>query len=399
MTRPNQSALVLDGETVKLRLQAERSASGSAVHVDWLRFTVARRNLPAPSVDELFPLTGGDAGAWDKAAEVARHLASVPDCDTDLYSQAKELGEEVSARLGREFAVNPEARKGHDFYKHRLSIERNGSEVGWVGFGASSESPRQQAQAKTLHVNVYGEACTFAEHGWAGRMADFVDARAGTITRCDLALDFFEGYSGGIERVADDFEAGRMAHRGKNPSHNVVGPWRGVKHTGRSFYFGSKEAGKQTNVYEKGDQLFGVEARSPWLRVELRWGNKLRELCSDMLRRPADFFACASDWHAQTLAEVGAEVAAAAVPCKRRAADENVFAAFYRSAKHFAINAGPSLGALLRFAPQEFLNECASVSKLPKSLQRFSASELEAAGARLFMVPKAEGFGPSFVSP
>jgi phage replication initiation protein len=35
----NLSALVMDGETVKLRLLAERAESGSVVHCDWVRFT------------------------------------------------------------------------------------------------------------------------------------------------------------------------------------------------------------------------------------------------------------------------------------------------------------------------------------------------------------------------
>ena len=62
----------------------------------------------------------------------------------------------------------------------------------------------------------------------------------------------------------------------------MVGDW--ANGHARSFYIGSKEAGKQTNIYEKGDQLFGVETGSKWLRIELRYGNKLRVLSPEMLR-------------------------------------------------------------------------------------------------------------------
>lgn len=65
----------------------------------------------------------------------------------------------------------------------------------------------------------------------------------------------------------------------------MIGDWSANPQDGRSFYFGSKEAGKQTNAYEKGHQLFGFEAGSKWLRIELRYGNKLRVLPVDMVRR------------------------------------------------------------------------------------------------------------------
>jgi phage replication initiation protein len=81
---------------------------------------------------------------------------------------------------------------------------------------------------------------------------------------------------GGMERVESDYRNGLMNSQGKRLSCNVVGDWPNSR--ARSFYVGSKEAGKQTNVYEKGNQLFGPKDDSPWVRVELRYGNKLRPL-------------------------------------------------------------------------------------------------------------------------
>jgi phage replication initiation protein len=173
-----------------------------------------------------------------------------------------------------------------------------------VGFLASGESPRQQAQAKTIHANVYGSACTFARGDWRHRMANLIEEVNGKITRIDYALDFFDGIRGGLERIRDDWHAGLMDVNGRRPKANTVGPWVDGGR-GRSFYFGSKEAGKQTNVYEKGVQLFGELDATRWERVELRYGNKLRDLPVDMLRRADDFFAGASDWHQKMLAEHG----------------------------------------------------------------------------------------------
>lgn len=84
---------------------------------------------------------------------LANHMAQVAlDCDLrgnefEASAQAMELGNEVAEALGPDFVLHPELRKGHDFYRHRFSIERNGDEVGWVGFLAASESPKQQALA------------------------------------------------------------------------------------------------------------------------------------------------------------------------------------------------------------------------------------------------------------
>lgn len=63
MTRPAKGALVLDGSEIKFRLIAERTAAKTPVHIDWVRFTVLRRNTPAPAVDILFP---SSSSIWDE---------------------------------------------------------------------------------------------------------------------------------------------------------------------------------------------------------------------------------------------------------------------------------------------------------------------------------------------
>jgi phage replication initiation protein len=388
MSRKNP--LVLDGNEVRFRLEAERVHSKTPVHIDWVRFTVIRRNCAAPSVDDLFPLAKGDAVVWDGLQELDRVLRQLPDCDHSAAAQAMELALEVAGALGRDFVVHPEARKGLDFYRFRLSIERNGAEVGWVGFQASSDSPRQATQGKTLHVNIEGAACTFAEVGWNHRIADIVDARSGTLTRGDLALDFFDGLQGGISRVVADYEAGLLDVCGKRLKANNLGDWTSSSKGARSFYVGSKEAGKQTNAYEKGDQLFGVEAGSRWLRVELRYGNKLRELSTEMLRRPADFFAGASDWHAAILREADAQqVQPEPVARKSRLPIETVKAEATRVLRWLKRTAGPVVGLALRELPESVLLEFMSNPQKPGRLSRFSAAEISAAISQVLTVERA----------
>lgn len=374
MTRPSKNALVLDGEDIKARLLAERVESRSVVHVDWVRFTTYLRNADTPAVDLLFPTA--DVSVWDddyRKAQLNRVLASLPDGDFSPAAQAYELAGKVCAALGDDFTVALEVRKGHDFYKSRWSIERNGFECGWVGFLTSGKNPKQAAQARTLHVNLYGAGCTFAAHGWTDRLAALIEEVKGDITRCDLALDFFDGFEGGLDQVTEDYRAGLCNVGGRQLTCNMVGDWMNGR--ARSFYMGSKEAGKQTNVYEKGHMLFGADSDSKWVRVELRYGNKLRVLSPDMLRRPADFFAGASDWHALMLTRADAIPSPQPIKTMSRLELETVQAEVNRSIRWAMEVAGPTIAAAFRYFGDGFLALCEN-KKLPARLARFSHDEL-----------------------
>lgn len=401
MTRPNQSALVLDGNEIKVRLQAQRRTSNTLVHVDWLRFTVQARN--SSSLAALTPVFNRTNSIWDPEYRqwlFTKVLSELPDCESDRAAQALYLAGEVCIALGSDFAVNDRMKKGHDFYKWRYSIEREGTEVGWVGFGASSESPRQKAQAQTLHVNLYGAACTFAQPGWRFFMADLVDEVKGDVTRCDLALDFFDGMGRDMKDFEAGYHAGIFDNHGKRPKCRQVGDWfNGCE---RSLYIGSKEAGKQTNVYEKGDQLFGTEADSPWVRIELRWGNKLRELTTDMLRDPNSYFACASPWHQQMLAEAGAfieDLEEVLLPCEPRLPLQTVEAEVTRNLRWLFQTAAPTVAAAFQHLGDEFL-EVVTNKRLPGRLQKFSKAELfRAFDTAIHRFTGADGAGQTIDTP
>ncbi|MGB6101703.1 MAG: replication initiation factor domain-containing protein [Comamonas sp.] len=419
MTRPARStlnrhagtcSLVLDGNQIKARLIAERFETKVPVHVDWLRFTCLLRNVPAPDPELLNPVGHQsdveplsefemENGTVEQRAfaRFLRMLQRLPDADYAPAVQARELAQSVVNCLGKGFTVNPEIRKGYDFYRHRLSIERGGEECGWVGFLSSSESPRQQAQSKTLHVNLYGSACTFAQSGWRESLAFVIEGVEGSITRCDLALDFFDGLRGGMLRVKADYEAGLCDVGGKRPKCNMVGDWC-AGHS-RSFYIGSKEAGKQTNVYEKGHQLFGEKDATGWTRIELRYGNKLRVLNPDMLRRPADYFAGASDWHASMLREAQAVASPTPVLCERKLAEQTVEAEVTRNLRWIRDVAAPSLALAFRYLKENTFLDLVTGQGLPGRLRRFTRDEVQNAyGAAFTRTKKAASAGHAFAT-
>lgn len=413
MTRPANSvlqkhskdcSLVLDGNQVKFRLLAERAETGVHVHVDWLRFTCLLRNSPIPSVDVLFPdyrEQGMDESRHElnerqlRLDRVVKMLRGIADPEFSPSAQALELAERVAAILGPDFVAYPEIRKGHDFYKHRISIERHGTECGWVGFLASGDSPRQQSQAKTMHVNIYGLACTFALPSWRSGMADLIDETSAKVTRCDLALDFFEGINGGIARIKSDYESGLMDVSGRRLKCNMVGDWSECSEGGRSFYIGNKEGGKQTNIYEKGHQLFGVKSASSWMRIELRYGNKFRVLPSDILRNSSDFFAGASDWHAAMLREAEVRAIPEPIACVKRLADTTVVGEVSRNIQWVQNVAGPSLALCFEHLGEDQFLAIVAKQQLPRRLSRFSRVELQRAFSGSRYIPKAAAFGQS----
>lgn len=380
MTRARKSDLVLDGREVAFRLKAERQHSKGLVHVDWVRFTVRVKQQAYRA-----------AWCMTLPERLEKLLSELPDAEWAVSVQAQALADQAAQALGPDFTVAQEVRKGHDFYRFRWSIERNGTECGWVGYLASGDSPRQKSQAETMHVNLYGTACTFALPGFNHRIADLIRQRDGVLTRVDLALDYFDGISGGMDRVKADYMSGLMDHYGNRPKCNLVGDWCNGR--ARSFYFGSKEAGKQTNVYEKGHQLFGPKDDSTWMRVELRYGNKLRVLDPNMLNRPDDFFAGASDWHASMLREAGANASPEPVTTKQRLPQETVLAEVKRNVRWLMDTAAPSLALAFQHLKDFAFLDLVTHQKLPGRLGKFTENEISDAYRKAFETLKGSSTG------
>ncbi|WP_296511237.1 replication initiation factor domain-containing protein [Rhodoferax sp.] len=402
----NLNPVVIDGDQIKLRLQAERTAHKTPVHVDWVRFTALLRSVTpdfltrkGPVLPSAETLGVRSIQSVNRFIQTAKKKGSPAEfdserihrmirCSLEAYekehespafkwasSQALELAKEVVQALGEEFEVSPEIKGGKDFYKYSFIIERKGHPCGWVGFMAGSNSHSAEAQNQTLHVNLDGHACTFAEHGWTDRIADLIDKHEAKVTRADLALDLFHG---GIDMdaLADDYRAGAFDVRGRRPAPDVAGDW--VNGRARSFYVGARKSGKVTNIYEKGDQLYGAGEKSDWIRVELRYGDQNRVLPSDIFRRPADFFAGASDWHQLQIVKADSLVTPQKVAVNKALPLQTVKAEIARNLRWAFNAAAPTISAAFKYLSEaDFLELCDWRNhKLPGRLRKFSESDL-----------------------
>lgn len=413
------NVLVVDGGEVKFRLEAERQASTNIVHVDWLRFTVLLRNV-VPTFDTLPDFRPGANGKHERylqsvkfgtdkydylsapaQAIVIRRTVEEIELDhkdpqfVGACSQAYDLAREVAKVLGPDFTVNTQLKPGQDFYKYRFSIERVGHECAWVGFLAAGNGQAKAAQDQSIHVNIQGHACTFAQHGWREKMADVIDMHRGKITRADLAVDFFDGLGFDFAQLLEDYRADLFKVRGKNPACNLAGDW--ANGSARSMYIGSRQSGKITNIYEKGDALFGVKALSPWVRIELRYGDQLRILPTELLRTPDSFFAGASEWHELMLSAAGSQRFATPVPCHKALEQQTVVAEVTRNLRWLRDSAKATVVAALTFMDYDTLLQFIDPDQklLPGRLKKFARVELSAAYTKVIDSFNTVGSAPA----
>lgn len=388
MTTPHR--LVIDGSTVKVRCEQRQVEVGSVCVLDWVRFTIDRSSVDLAPLWESLPSVSSDS-VWDegrrllKFKETLDAIRAESGGEAEAIEQAVVLAREVATALGPSFKLGTLS-KGHDFYKHRIPLLLNDGEVGSVMCWSSSQSPRQIGQVNTINVNLHGTACTFAAPGWEKRIHAIGASKGARLTTAHLAVDFFHGLPAGIEGVYQDYLVGVWDHLGKRPK---IGDVNWLQGHSRSLYMGSKEAGKQTNVYEKGDQLYGHEeavARGiKWTRIELRYGNKLRHLDWDMLLRPADYFAGASQAHESYLhmavrqAGVDQCCHAQTVPCHRADAPMTVEAEVARVVRWCRTTAGAAFATVFRHMNDEHLASIVEQGGLPNRLRRFSGTQIAAA--------------------
>jgi len=107
------------------------------------------------------------------------------------------------------------------------------------------------------------------------------------ITRFDIALDIFEGFS--MEDAVKAYRDGEFATGGRRPSHSIVGDWLDpASPEGRTLYVGKSLNGKLVRVYEKGKQM--GDPKSSWVRVELQLGSRDREIPHDIFHNMEGVF-------------------------------------------------------------------------------------------------------------
>ncbi len=184
-------------------------------------------------------------------------------------------------RLGVLTSVEHSA-SGFNGYACKAVWREAGTQLGLVAWGGKT-------QKGTVHVSITGQGCAKVED-W-GAVHAWLASHAAAITRLDLAHDDFDAERIDIERAVRWYRDGGFNANGRPPQYAQFGDWRcpGEVKRGRTFKIGSRAGGKECRVYEKGKQL-GDEA-SRWVRVEVEWRNKAREIPLDALTRPGAYLA------------------------------------------------------------------------------------------------------------
>ncbi len=252
---------------------------------------------------------------------------------------ARKAANMLRARLPG-FEVGAVEDKGMDFYLARVPVLFEGVTVGHVLAGGSSST-----QAATVHFNLHGAACLRITSQDHCRIAAWIRQSSGWITRCDLAVDVFDGDD--ITDMPRAYLSGAFDLRGQRPKQREAGSW--TSGFSRTFYVGRRETGKELRAYEKGDELFGPELDDAWIRYEVEFRNNLRVIDVAILERPADFFAGAYQFCADLLDRIGVDSHAQRIPAGQRVKDATAKAAAHRVAAWIKRVAAPSVCALLQY--------------------------------------------------
>lgn len=186
-----------------------------------------------------------------------------------------------------------------------------GSDAGWRNFYKEHYVMPEgwgevciNGQVDTMMVTIRGQGCSAAKPGWERRLFEFSKSVPGIhITRIDIAYDDFMGGYTVRGAYEEDWIAGKFnsPEGGRTPSRQNAGNWDWNDGKGITAYFGSRQNGKIARVYEKYNQLYKNLKRDGvaetyahlknWVRIEVEWHNKDRELPFDMLIESGKYLA------------------------------------------------------------------------------------------------------------
>lgn len=343
---------VLQGRKVKFTLEAIEQANPNRVRVDWLRFTAPVDTFKVSFAPDFGPFTVSAAQFAEsaryegvhQALQAPKELAAAAGLlivgdsvvSRSAESVAYQAAVQLVERLGMFSAGVPEL-SGMDFYTARCPVIHEGATVGFVLAGGKSDQQRN-----TVHVNLFGSACLHLAPVHLHALAAWIDQLGGWITRADLALDVWEGLD--VTDVRQAWIDGNFDVRGKRPGQKEHGSW--TSGHSRTFEVGSRTTGKLLRAYEKGDELFGPEANDPWVRLEVELRSNQRVLETDLIRRPADFFAGAYPYCEAFLAKLHVGAASKSIPTHRQVKDKTAEAAVTRVVRWITNTAAPALAAV-----------------------------------------------------
>lgn len=378
---------VIDGQKIKLTLEQQQTRNPRRVRMDWLRFTLPVDAFSvhfAPAFDEVAESMSRLQAAEPFWRGVATHelpfdmaglavqIAAVDGgiLTTSALSLAKQGASQLVKRIGV-FQVGPPEISGMDFYAARCPLMYEGVTVGFVLAGG-----RSIRQASTVHFNLFGSACLHILPHHFEQIAGWIDEAKGWITRTDLALDVWSGLD--VVDVQTAWRTGEFDMRGKRPGQREMGSWSSGH--SRTFEVGSRGTGKLMRAYEKGDELFGHEAGDPWVRVEVEFRASHRVIETDVLRRPADFFAGAYPWLGDFVARLELGIQPERIPTHAEVKDAHADAAVTRVCRWVMQTAGPAIAAVWDMGG-EFIADVvlANQARTSKRLRGFAREDVQRA--------------------
>ncbi|PUE08036.1 replication initiation factor domain-containing protein [Limnohabitans sp. T6-20] len=356
----SEEKMVLEGRKVKL-LSVERSTSADAgVVVDYFRCSVVR--------DALFKSS----------------IPSKGDLIVDGLQTDAEIVYDLAVHWACLLGFEPgEVRPGRDFYDHTFTVvNEDGIEVGSVSGGGVM-------QRGTFCFTLKGYGCTSAKPGWESRAHEFFTPLQATITRIDLARDFFKGEYG-FQAAYDAYQNDEFSYRGRKPSFDDAGSKKGFATT---FYVGKRESGKLFRGYDKGHQFKLMD--DPWWRAEVELRNHNRVIPLEALIRPASFFAGAYGFCARILENVEPQ----AIPTGLKVAEASV----ERTLQWFEKTVAPSLVHISMTAGFDWLTRMAvehAHRDKPRSLKGLSSESIKSGVQRackrfIHTSPEPAGLMPS----
>lgn len=162
-------------------------------------------------------------------------------------------------------------------YRYSIASDAGGVLIAWGG------------NADTVFLQLPGDACARVDDWHVFRA--FIESHAGHLTRVDLAFDDLDGEHS-VDQAVELYQAGLFGFRqGRPPRVSQAGNWITPDGHGRTLYVGRSANGKMLRCYEKGRQL--GDPASPWVRWEVQFANRDRELPIDMLTDPAPYLRAA----------------------------------------------------------------------------------------------------------
>lgn len=168
-----------------------------------------------------------------------------------------------------------------------VGVDREtGEAVSLFKIGHMKETASSRAH---LVMNIPGHCCSYFDMQKLSVKGQEMGAK---LTRVDTAVDDFKGEFS-VHRARCLYAKGAFQGKGKAhgsmPKFSEVKSGRGKESHGKTLYIGDRKNGKLLRVYEKGLQM-SDEARPEWVRWEVQFGNKDREIPWQILRDPSSFF-------------------------------------------------------------------------------------------------------------